>query len=153
LFGTLLQEVIMAPFNARAFEYYGCLDKVKRFVEDNLEEQITLHQAASVACLAPSYFSRFFHSKVGVTFSGWLSLTRIEKAKTLIEAHDVSITEVAYAVGFRDLRTFERAFSRGLGGVTPREFKKASKLSQGLIDNTNPGKTSTRKSKGMPKDS
>ncbi len=42
----------------------------------------------------------------------------------LLKARDFSITEVAYEVGFRDLRTFERAFKR-YALKTPREFKKS----------------------------
>ena len=41
-----------------------------------------------------------------------------------MRSQDHSITEIAYAVGFRDLRTFERAFKRHTG-QTPLSFKKS----------------------------
>jgi AraC-like DNA-binding protein len=41
-----------------------------------------------------------------------------------MKARDYSITEVAYEVGFGDLRTFERAFKKHTL-TTPMEFKKS----------------------------
>jgi len=42
----------------------------------------------------------------------------------LMKASDFSISEVAEAVGFKDLRTFERAFKQ-YTLMTPIEFKKS----------------------------
>jgi len=42
----------------------------------------------------------------------------------LMKGSDLSITEVAYEVGFGGLRTFERAFKQ-YTRTTPREFKKS----------------------------
>jgi len=42
----------------------------------------------------------------------------------LMKASDFSITDVAYEVGFGDLRTFGRAFKKHTR-MTPREFKKS----------------------------
>ena len=41
-----------------------------------------------------------------------------------MKSRDFAITEVAEEVGFRDLRTFERAFKK-YTLTTPREFKKS----------------------------
>jgi len=77
-----------------------------------------------VAALESSYFSSYFRAKVGITFTGWLRQVRTEKAMELMKASDFSITEVAYEVGFADLRTLERAFKKHTR-MTPREFKKS----------------------------
>jgi len=45
-------------------------------------------------------------------------------AMELMKSRDFAITEVAEEVGFRDLRTFERAFKK-YTLTTPREFKKS----------------------------
>jgi len=71
-----------------------------------------------------SYFSSYFHAKVGITFTEWLRQVRVKKAMELMKASDFSISEVAEAVGFKDLRTFERAFKQH-ARKTPREFKKS----------------------------
>ena len=105
-----------------AFSYYLRLNRVKEHFEQDLSASLTLETAASIAGLEKKYFSTFFHSKTGICFKDWVTRTRIAKAMDLVQAQDVPITNLAYAVGFRDLRTFERAFKR-YTGMTPRAYK------------------------------
>jgi AraC-like DNA-binding protein len=79
-----------------------------------------------VGALESSYFYTYFRAKVGITFTEWLRQVRVKKAMELIKASDFSITEVAYEVGFGDLRTFERAFKKHTL-MTPIEFKKSAR--------------------------
>ncbi len=109
--------------NGAAFDYYPRLNRLHQYVEQTYSEPISLKKAASVAALESSYFSSYFRAKVGITFTDWLRQVRIKKAMELMKAKDFSITEVAYEVGFGDLRTFERAFKQ-YTRRTPREFKK-----------------------------
>jgi AraC-like DNA-binding protein len=108
--------------NESAFEYYHRLRNIKRFIEEHYTEDIPLKKAARVAGLEKKYFSTFFHRKVGVGFKHWLTRVRVARAMDLIRAEDYSISEVAYAAGFKDMRTFERAFKK-CTSRTPRDFK------------------------------
>ncbi len=110
--------------NGAAFDYYPRLNRLRDYVEQNYSEPISLRKAASVAALESSYFSSYFRAKVGITFTEWLRQVRIEKAMELMKASDSSITHIAYEVGFKDLRTFERAFKQ-YTRTTPREFRKS----------------------------
>jgi len=109
------------PQNA-AFSYYPVLRRVKTYVEANLDEGITRQQVAQVAGLEEKYFSTFFRRKTGMSFTAWVAQLRVSRAKHMMQQRDHTITQVALAVGFRDLRTFERAFKRHTG-MTPRSFK------------------------------
>ena len=110
--------------NGKVFDYDPRLKRLHEYVEQSYSEPISLGKAASVAALESSYFSSYFHAKIGITFTDWLRQLRISKAMELMKANDFSISEVAEAVGFKDLRTFERAFKR-YALKTPREFKKS----------------------------
>ncbi len=110
--------------NGEVFDYYPRLNRLREYVEQSYSEPISLGKAAGIAALEKSYFSSYFHAKVGITFTEWLRQVRIEKAMELMKASDSSITEVAYEVGFGDLRTFERAFKKHTL-MTPSEFKKS----------------------------
>ena len=110
-------------FNAAAFDYYRRLGKVKLFVESNLARPIAVEQAADIAGLSPGYFSTFFRQKTGVRFTTWVTHLRVEEAKRRLASNNESITHLAYAAGYRDLRTFERAFKR-CTDETPVAFKK-----------------------------
>jgi AraC-like DNA-binding protein len=109
--------------NERALDYYQPLRRIKAYVEQNFAETITLERAARVAGLEKKYLSALFHRKVGIAFKRWVSAVRIREALRLMAEADHSITDIAFTVGFGDIRTFERCFKRCLG-ATPREMKK-----------------------------
>ncbi len=114
---------ILTETYGKVFDYYPRLNRLREHVEQSYSEPFSLEQAAGIAALESSYFSSYFHAKVGITFTEWLSRVRIEKAIELMKGSDLSITEVAYEVGFGDLRTFERAFKKHTR-MTPLQFKK-----------------------------
>jgi YesN/AraC family two-component response regulator len=101
-----------------------CLRRLHQYVEQSYSDYIPLEKAVQIAALENSYFSSYFHATIGSTFTDWLRQVRVKKAMELMKASDFSIAEVAYKVGFRDLRTFEWAFKKYVL-KTPREFKKS----------------------------
>lgn len=109
--------------NARAFDYYSRLAKVRDYVQRNRGTAVSVGAVAEAAGMEKKYFSTFFHEKTGVCFRDWLHYERIRHAVELIETSNQTITNVAFEVGYQDLRTFERAFKRCLD-MTPQAFKK-----------------------------
>ncbi len=105
-----------------AFDYYRRLRRVKRYIDRHYAEDVTLRNAASIACLEEKYFSNFFHKKTGVRFCDFLSHVRVEHAKRLLGRDDLSITEIATTVGYHNRRTLERAFKKWTG-ITPSQFR------------------------------
>ena len=109
-------------FHHEAFSYYARLSPVLRFVTANVAMPISLAAAAKLAGLERKYFSAFFHSKVGATFSEWVRILRVSRAMELMRVRDDSIIRIAFAAGFQDVRTFERAFKRYVG-VSPKTYR------------------------------
>ncbi|MCG8356854.1 MAG: AraC family transcriptional regulator [Kiloniellales bacterium] len=109
---------------AAVFAYYPRLQRVKEHVDQHLDEDLSLGTAARIAGLEEKYFSAFFRRKTGICFRDWISRSRVRRAAEMMKAEDCSITCIALAVGFQDLRTFERAFQRCMG-LTPLAYKKA----------------------------
>ena len=110
--------------HVQAFSYYPRLQKLKDYVEQHLSEKIPLATAAEIAGLEEKYFSAFFHAKTGVCFKTWITHMRVSHAIELMRSRNQPITHIAFAVGFHDLRTFQRAFKK-CTGVTPRAFKRS----------------------------
>jgi AraC-like DNA-binding protein len=108
--------------NWRSFEYYPSLDRIKRYTEEHYQEEIPLPCAAEVAGMEATYFSAFFRKKIGIRYTDWLACLRVAHAIRLLKSRDQPIAEIAQAVGFNDLRTFERAFKR-VTHTTARRFK------------------------------
>jgi len=115
---------IFTETHGKVFDYYPRLNKVRQYVEQSYSGPIPLEKAASVAALESSYFSSYFHAKVGITFTEWLRQVRISKAIEIVKASDLSVTEIVYEVGFADLGTFERAFKKHTR-MTPLLFTKS----------------------------
>lgn len=121
-------QLELRELNGEAFRYYPRLKRVLDYVEAHLTEPITLEDAAAVAAMEKTYFSSYFHQKVGVTFSVWLQYGRIKRALELLRARNRSVTEIAFAVGFNELSTFQKAFKRWTN-LTPSDFKKITRPS------------------------
>lgn len=109
--------------NNGAFRYCPRLNGLDRYVRENHSESIPLAKAARIAAMERTYFSAFFHEKVGVTFTDWLQYVRVARALSLFSSRDYSITEVAEQAGFEKLRTFQRIFKKWTS-LTPQAFKK-----------------------------
>ena len=105
-----------------AFEYYRRIKKVKAHIENTDFSSASLSDAADLVGLEKKYFSRFFKEKTGICFKDWISCVRVKRSQEMLKERDYTVTETCFAVGFRDLRTFERAFKKHTG-MTPRDFK------------------------------
>lgn len=113
--------------DASAFGRHQRLSKVRVFVDLYHSHPISLADAAKVAGMESTYFSKYFHRRTGVCFHDWLSSERVRHARNLLEAENLSLSEVATRVGFGSLRSFERSFQRH-HGCTPTAFKKSLRL-------------------------
>jgi transcriptional regulator GlxA family with amidase domain len=91
----------------------------------DLGRRLQRAEAARVACLDPAYFSKRFRSAMGVSFRVWNTTIRIQEARRLLEHTDLRIREIALAVGYDDLTTFERNFRRFVGD-SPRDYRRQS---------------------------
>ena len=96
------------------------------WIDANSHRQIDLEQAAGQADISPFHFLRLFSSVLGVTPHQYLVRSRLRHAARLLAEDDISVTDIAYDVGFGDLSNFVRTFHRA-AGVSPRKFREASR--------------------------
>jgi transcriptional regulator of acetoin/glycerol metabolism/AraC-like DNA-binding protein len=104
----------------------GALRRVREYVQLHLDESIGLSTLAAVAGLSMHHFAREFKQSAGVTPHHYLIQKRIERAQQKLAQTDLSLAEIAYAVGFSDQGHLARHF-RGLLGTTPREFRRSQR--------------------------
>ena len=98
------------------------LRNVKDYINDNLEQDITLTELAEVAGLSQYHFSRAFRKSTGLTPRKYLNERRIEKAKYLLSTSDLPIVEVSLATGFKTQSHFTSLF-RKMTRFTPRTWR------------------------------
>ena len=86
-----------------------------RFVERHFREPLTLARVAAVAHLSPQWFSEQFRAATGRSFQGYLKNRRLQFARALLDATDLSVTDVCHASGFNDPSYFGRAYRARYG--------------------------------------
>jgi AraC-like DNA-binding protein len=80
---------------------------------------------AAAAHASPAHFSRAFRATFGMPPGRYLTQRRITRAAFLLRETELSVTEIALAVGFNSLGTFSTTFSRFMG-VSPRAYRRAA---------------------------
>ena len=71
------------------------LRKVARALFASRGFQLTLKQAAAIACIEPHYFSAYFGRSMGVTFSRWRTFQRMSHATHLLKSTRLRVGAVA----------------------------------------------------------
>src|SRR5215475_3466873 len=100
----------------------GAMRRVREYVEVHLGESIDLSMLAGIAGLSVHHFARQFKQSARVTPHVYLTLKRVERAQEMLVQTEMSLAEIAIAVGFFDQGHLARHF-RHLLGKTPREFR------------------------------
>jgi AraC family transcriptional regulator len=96
--------------------------RVRDYIHDRLDCDLSLSELAGVAGLSPQYFAGAFRRSADVTPHQYVLRLRIEKAKTLLVASRMSLAELAVALGFASQSHFTDVF-RKMVGTTPSRFR------------------------------
>ena len=94
-----------------------------RYISEHFKEEITLSDAAAMAFMEETYFSKKFKQLTGFGFKEYLISTRVKAAENLLKTTNMSVGEVADACGFSSSNYFGSVFKRLLG-VSPVNYKK-----------------------------
>ncbi|HEX8742314.1 MAG TPA: helix-turn-helix domain-containing protein [Thermoleophilaceae bacterium] len=84
---------------------------------------LPLDAVAREAHMSRYHFSRTFKRVTGVRFIEYVTRLRLAQACALLAESEQTITAVALAVGYQDLRPFERTFKKELG-YTPSQYRR-----------------------------
>jgi AraC family transcriptional regulator len=99
------------------------LRRIKEFVDAQISNDITISDLAAVAGLSQFHFIREFKDSVGLSPYQYVLSERVRRARELLFKPDISIADVALAVGFSDVSQLNRVF-RKFVGVTPTAFRR-----------------------------
>ena len=84
---------------------------------------LSLETASGMVGLSARHVTRLLKGHCGMTFTGYVRLLRIEKAKHLLLTSEASIKIVAGMSGYCDISWFTRYFQTATG-FTPAQFRK-----------------------------
>ncbi len=100
------------------------ISKIRGYVNEHYQDA-TLQSAAEHCGLSYSYISRVFKKYMNMGFSNYVNFVRLNKSVELF-ATDLSITEIAMAVGFSSTSYYIQAFKKAKN-ISPSKFRKMLK--------------------------
>ena len=125
--GNSIQSTAFAPQSRAGTDRRSRAAETIRLLQLLLEEspdmQLRLHEVAYLLHLEKTYCSRVFRNLCGKSLTEWIRAIRIGMATHLLRRTTFTITEVAHAVGYGDITTFERNFQKELH-VSPKTFRR-----------------------------
>ena len=100
--------------------------ELSEYIDQNLGGDLTLEALAQKCFYNPSYFSRVFKEKFGMSFVEYVNRRRLERAVKLLTESTLSIEEIYVAVGFSSRAHFYRVFAKYVGGL-PTDYREKVK--------------------------
>jgi len=83
------------------------------FIKKNYHDKdISLQKVAAEVSLSHYYFSHIFKDELKITFIEYLTKTRMEASAKLLKNRNLSVNQIAYAVGYQDPNYFSKVFKR-----------------------------------------
>lgn len=98
------------------------LAMVIEYIEGHLDRNVTLTELATLVDLSPRYFCAAFKEALGRPPHQFQIERRIERAKKLLPLPDMSLIDIALAVGFSSQSHLNDYFRR-IVGVTPARYR------------------------------
>ncbi len=98
--------------------------KILLYMQQNYLNPLSIDSLAKHFGYNRDYLSRFFNSFLGCGFNSYLNALRTRHAAYLMSNGKADLTEISFASGFDNYRTFNRAF-KNFYGMTPSDFKKS----------------------------
>lgn len=113
----------MSAFEASRKESRFDIEAIDRYIEQHMNQRISVMQLAGSVFLGESQFHSLFKEQMGITPHQYVLGKRVDMAKQLIEQGNLTLGQVAEFTGFSGQSTFTHTFSR-LQGISPSQYKK-----------------------------
>lgn len=98
------------------------IETAKQFIQEHISGNIKARDIALAVNLSETYFTTYFKNKTGQNFRDYVLNARIDYAKQLLSHGEMNVSEVAYATGYQDYRSFSRAF-KNVTGISPSDYE------------------------------
>ena len=125
---TELMEQESAAHSAVPAHVRALAERVARDVREHPESVETLAALSARAGYCRDYLGRMFAQVVGVSYSEYVILTRLNRARLLLRSTDLTLGAIAEELGYCDASAFSRQFMARLG-LTPTEYRRGRRLS------------------------
>ena len=101
------------------------MTRLMAFIEERIsDEELRIEDMADAVGMGRTVFYEKIRQLVGVSPSDFLRQVRMQRAQQLLAKSSMTISEIAYNIGFTDPKYFTKCFKKQTG-VTPTEYREA----------------------------
>ena len=97
--------------------------RARKYIDERYDLPLDLKEISREACLSRFHFLRLFRDTFETTPHQYLIKKRIEKAKWLLRARSLSVTDICFEVGFESLGSFSSLFRKRVGDA-PANYRR-----------------------------
>jgi len=98
------------------------ISKAQEFIENNLQNKLSVDQLANMVAISRRNFERRFKKATSNSILEYIQRVRIEAAKKDLETSALHINEVMFKVGYSDAKAFRSIFKK-ITGLAPVEYR------------------------------
>ena len=118
-----LDKTSLAPaLSEKPVAFSSMIDKIKTYMEQNYDKEVSLESVSSYVGMNASYLSRFFKQQTGSNFLDYLSSLRMQKATEYLTYPSYRLLDICYLVGYKSPNHFNKIF-RQYYSCTPAEYR------------------------------
>lgn len=118
-----LFKIMNYVFQQNSIKKYSILDDVFNYIEKHIEEEIGLNEIINNCSVSQGYLSRIFKSQFNISVMEYLHMRKINMAKSYFCFTDLSITDVAFKLGYNESSYFSKVFKK-YENTTVYKYKK-----------------------------
>jgi YesN/AraC family two-component response regulator len=120
---TCITEQLLNANNRHQERYaYQSMWKIKNYIEQHLDEDLSLSYLARREFFNPSYLSRVFKQEIGFNMTEYILRQRIKQAESDLTYTDKQIQVIGFELGFNSAQYFNRLFKK-MVGMTPGIYR------------------------------
>lgn len=129
---TLIEVARLAGPHVAGLRQHGqdLLASVFDVIEQRFRERLSTADVAAAVGLTPGYLTTLVRERTGRTVLDWVTERRMVEARSLLLDTDLSVEQVAGAVGYGDAAYFNRRF-RAQHGTSPGAWRTAARAGSG----------------------
>lgn len=101
------------------------LTAMLNYIQNNYQT-VTLESVAEQFHLSEPYVSKYIKDKSGKTFGEHVAHIRMKRAKTLLKNRNMTVENIAYAIGYQNVEHFNRTFKKSFD-MTPIQYRNESR--------------------------
>lgn len=99
------------------------MNRVTHYMKNNYRKDLKLEDLSTMAFLSPNYFAKLFKECTSMTISEYVQNIRIEEACHLLKTTEKKVIDIAFEVGYKDIKYFNQIFKK-ISGKTPGDYRK-----------------------------